>query len=89
MIIIKTTTKRGQNMLDRSNNWEGYNLREVYSSFSFAKERAWDYCRTLCRKEGGRNFRIISHNTFGFSVAWDIPEGVRIETPQNSYLIEC
>ena len=70
-------------------NDEGYYLSEVYSSYSQAKQNAWEYCLNLCNKENGHNFHIISHNTFGFSVAWYVSEGVRIETPKNSYLVTC
>lgn len=32
-------------------------------------------------------FSIISHNSFGFNVSWLCKDGMRIETPQNSYLV--
>lgn len=88
MTIIKAETKKGQSMIERANNCEGYSLHDVYGSFSRAKENAWEYCLNLCHKENGYNFHIISFNTFGFSVAWNTAEGVRIETPQNSYIIK-
>ena len=88
MTTIKATTKKGENMLARANYNEGYYLHEVYSSHSQAKQNAWDYCLKKCNEENGYNFHITSHNTFGFSVAWETEEGVRIETPQNSYLIK-
>lgn len=87
MTIIKATTKKGKNMLRRANNKEGFELRQVYNSYSYAKQTAWNDCYKQCLLEHGLFFRIISHNTFGFSVAWDVENGVRIETPQNSYLI--
>lgn len=95
MTTIRTTTKRGQTMYNNAlENYEGYSLDEVFGTYSHAKRNAWDYCLRLCKEEGGYNFRIISHNTFGFSVAWDIInpeygniEKIRIETPKNSYLI--
>ena len=87
MITIKASTKRGQDMLNRANYFDGYTLHDVYGSYSVAKENAYNYCRELCYKENGSNFHITSHNTFGFSVAWEVKNGVRIETPQNSYLV--
>lgn len=45
-------------------------LRDVYSSFSGAKESAYDYCCELFRKYDGERFRIIGANTFGFSVGF-------------------
>ena len=87
MTIIKGTTKKGNDMLKRASYNEGYYLHEVYGSSSTAKNNAWDYCRQKCFTENGENFRIISHNTFSFSVAWEVEKGTRIETAQNSYLI--
>ena len=91
---INANTKRGQTMLNNAGRYEGFSLREVYGSFSTAKENAWRYCLNLFQKENGYNFRIYSHNTFGFSVAWEITDaetgeivGTRIETPSNSYLV--
>lgn len=94
MKIIKATTTRGQAMLNSASNYEGYTLREVYGNYSSAKENAYNYCLEQCAKENGYNFHICSHNTFSFSVAWEItsPEtgeiiGTRIETANNSYFI--
>ena len=87
MTIIKSTTKRGQKMLDSAVGYEGMFLYQIYNSFSPAKQKAWDYCYELCRKEKGTGFGIISHNTFGFSVSWIVDNGIRIETPKNSYLV--
>lgn len=89
MLEIKATTKKGQNMLKNAKNFEGYTLNEVYGKYSSAKYNAFVYCLHKASAENGKNFHICSHNTFGFSVAWEVENGVRIETPQNSYLIVC
>lgn len=86
-IIIKSTTKKGQNMISKAHNFEGYTLNEVYGTYSPAKFNAYRYCIEKCAAENGHNFHICSHNTFGFSVAWETAQGVRIETPQNSYFV--
>lgn len=87
MTIIKSSTKRGSEMLNKARNNEGFSLWVIYNFCSPAKHRAWQWCLDQCHKENGRNFRIISHNTFSFSVAWETDEGTRIETSKNSYLI--
>ena len=87
MTIIKGTTKKGQSMIESAKHYDGYTLNDVYGSYSQAKLNAYNYCLEQCKKENGRNFHITSHNTFGFCVAWETLEGVRIETPQNSYLV--
>ena len=87
MTIIKATTKKGQTMLASAKNHEGSFLWQVYGKASQAKQNAWEWCYNRFVDEGGRNFRIISHNTFSFSVAWETDKGTRIETANNSYLI--
>lgn len=97
MTTIKSSTKKGWEMLNRAHhNNEGFNLWDVYGKVSQAKKNAWDYCYSLyCKENGATDFRIISHNSFTFSVAWDIINtetgeflGTRIETANNSYFIE-
>ena len=94
MTTIKASTKKGENMMNRANYNEGYNLWEVYGRCSAEKQNAWDECLAKCDNENGYNFRIISHNTFSFSVACDVINletgefiGVRIETANNSYFV--
>ena len=88
MTIIKGTTKKGENMIKNSRINNGYFLCQVYGNYSPAKAKAWEYCHRLyCKEAGSDNFHISGFNTFGFSVAWTVPQGVRIETPSNSYLV--
>ena len=87
MMTIKATTKKGQNMLATANRFDGYTLDDVFGRYSPAKFHAFVDCVDKCQAENGHNFHICSHNTFGFSVAWEVENGVRIETPKNSYFI--
>ena len=87
MKVIKNTTKKGQAMLASAKNFEGYTLDEVYGTCSHAKVYAWRECLYKCQAEGGHNFHIYSHNTFNFSVAWEVENGIRIKTANNSYLV--
>lgn len=87
MTIINATTKRGQNLIAGATCVAGRTLHDVYGKFSKAKAQAYETCLRMCREEDGNNFRIISANSYGFSVAWDTTDGLRIETPQNSYFI--
>lgn len=47
------------------------NLSECYGSYSWKKASAFDYCRRLCYALGGFNLRIVSYNTFFFSVKFE------------------
>lgn len=85
--IINANTKRGQAMISNAKRSEGEYLYEIYDSYSSAKYKAWLDCWNMYHNENGENFHITSHNSFGFSVAWDTKDGLRIETPNNSYLV--
>lgn len=87
MTIIKGTTAKGRNLIRTAEHFDGGTLREVYGSYSKAKEQAYHDCYAMFLAEDGYNFHICSHNTFGFSVAWLTEKGYRIETPKSSYLI--
>ena len=87
MKTIKSTTKKGQNLLAKAVNNEGITLDDVYGKASWQKELAWRECFYKCHAENGHNFHICSHNTFQFSVAWEVENGMRMETAQSSYLI--
>lgn len=84
---INANTKKGQNLLTTAVNYEGITLDDVYGKASFQKELAWRECFYKCHAEHGTNFHICSHNTFQFSVAWEVENGIRIETANNSYLV--
>lgn len=94
MKIINGATKRGQELLARARYNEGTELYHVYGNISSAKMKAMEDCRRWCYETNGRNFHIISHNTFQFSVAWeyDNPETgelmTRIETANNTYIVD-
>lgn len=98
MTVIKGSTKRGQQLLARANHFEGTDLSDVYGRYSSAKASALRDCRRWCEETNGYDFRydfrIVSHNTFGFSVAWryNNPETgevmTRIETSSGTYIID-
>ena len=100
-MFIKGSTVRGQELINRAANWEGTDLWDVYGRVSQAKRNAYDKCREWCYKSNGEHFRIISHNSFQFSVAWEcVVEYVnpktgeitdekvtRIETANSTYIV--
>ena len=90
--IIKGSTKKGQEFIRSCENFEGRYLYQVYTSYSQAKQQAWEYCwnKYLETPEHG-GFGIHSHNTFSFSVSWcglyEGQEALFIETSSNSYIV--
>lgn len=87
MQTIKATTKRGQSFVNAYNRSYYYSLRDCYNSYSCAKACAENDCISWMRQESGRGFKILSFNAFGFTCGWITDNGLRIETPTNSYLI--
>lgn len=69
-------------------------LYAVYSKPSQHKLTAENECITQMRDENGWNFRILSYNTFAFTCGWLIADAetgelmLRVETPENSYIME-
>ena len=87
MRTIDKNTK-GRYYIDAYNRSKGYNIHEAYRSPSSAKVSAYNHCLNMCQQENGEGFKIISAGCFVFSVAWRVPEGLRVETRANSYIIK-
>lgn len=85
---INKNTKQGKQMLARYAINEGFYLSDVYEKHSNEKETSWRKCLDTCNAENGYNFHICTHNTFGYSVAWENDFHYRIETPNNTYIID-
>lgn len=68
--VVKGSTKAGQALISRALEDIGYNLHEVYGSFSRDKYNAWSSCIELMHKLNGSNFAICSKNTFGFTCSF-------------------
>ena len=91
-MFIKGSTKRGQELLARAINYEGYELLDVYNSVSRAKQDSFNWCyEKYLNTPESTDFHICSHNTFQYSVTWDGKyngeNATFIETANNSYVI--
>lgn len=88
MRVVKSSTALGKRLCAIGQNWEGTFLNQVYDTWSWAKQQAWDKCyEDYCNTEGAEQFSICSHNTFSFTCSWFTPDGMRLETYKNSYLV--
>lgn len=66
MTITKNQTIK--NAYARYLNENGYfSLRECYKTYSYAKEKALNYCYDLMKKYNGYGGFIISYNIFNFT----------------------
>ena len=88
MRVVKESTALGKQLIARGSRYEGTDLSQIYGKWSDEKQRAFDWCYyQYLSSEEHEAFSIISHNTWGFSVSWLCKDGLRIETPKNSYLV--
>lgn len=62
--------KKQQGILDAYNNSNLETLHECYGSWSWSKERAYNYCKQLCASMNGYGFTIISYNIFMFTIGF-------------------
>lgn len=88
METINKNTKKGQYYIERYNYSEMYDIWGAYSKPSSAKVSVYNNCLNMCQQENGEDFRVISRGCHYFIVAWRVPEGLRVETYGNSYLIK-
>lgn len=66
-------------------------LHDVYGRWSYQKEQAMMWCKNKMYKMGGHDLRVLSANTFQFTVGWVYTdedtgkEMFNVETARNSY----
>lgn len=84
---IKSTSKLACYFKYRYRYSSACTLWDCYQKPSEAKIKANQQCLDMCTRERGRNYRIISFNIQGFTVAWTVGRHLRVETPKNSYII--
>lgn len=88
MRVVKASTALGKKLIKIGQNWEGTFLSQVYDNWSTAKQKAWDRCYAeYCNTDGAEQFSICSHNCQQFTCSWFTPDGMRLETAYNSYLV--
>lgn len=89
--ILKASTKAGSRWILAAKNNEGYELSDIYGKYSVNKKKT--YCQCLDQyidTKNSNNFRIISHNSNFFTVAWNEygkEPKLHIKTAKNSYVI--
>lgn len=94
MKILKTSTKKGRYMYDAHKRTIGTKLSDVYSSWSSAKQSAYEDCEQRYYNDKNHipfTFRITSKNAWAFIIAWDtfydgFPAMI-VETSTNTYCI--
>ena len=68
--MTHTKTTQIREAYHRYNKSYNYSLRDVYSSFSREKEKAFEYCNNLAAKHNGKAVKIIGACSHAFSVGF-------------------
>lgn len=96
--VFYTNTATGRRVYEMGKRIDGYKLYDVYRNPSFYKRRAYESrVREFAADRDAHDFRITSHSTYYFIVAWDTLcidpktgaiEACRvIDTGRNRYLV--
>lgn len=92
MMKLNASSYKGKQIVERASHVEGYELRDVYNTWSIAKEHAFEWCyNQYIKTENHARFLICSHNSQAFTCAWfgekDGERILRYETKDNSYIV--
>lgn len=92
MIIVKGSTKKGQELLARGERYDGTELSDCYSSCSTEKKYSFAVCYSEYKNTDEHyDFHICSHNTNFYSVCWfgkyDGENAFYLKTGKNNYVV--
>ena len=88
MIKLNKTTKKAKNFIRAYQNSTNYRLEHCYNNYSYAKEKAFDYCINKMQEMGGSDGYIIGYNTCFFSFAFEVNDKLIVICPTNEYEIQ-
>ena len=90
--ILKYSTKRGFDIVNRGVQYQGTTLGQLYEKWSDAKQAAFDECydKYLATPEHD-SWGICSHTSIFFTVSWvgkyEGQDALFYETHRNSYIV--
>lgn len=90
--ILKYSSKRGTDIVNRAIRYEGTQLHQVYEKWSQAKQAAFDECydKYLATPDHD-SWGICSHTNNFFTVSWlgkyEEQDALFYETHRNSYIV--
>lgn len=87
MIQLKKESKKGQMFLARYKSATAQSVKQFYKKPSANKIKIESVLRQIMQGEKGKDFKIISGNTFTFTAAWLTPKGLRVKTVRDSYIL--
>ena len=85
---VLPTSKRFKRVLEAYRNSKDMTLYDIYKDFSSAKYRAYIYWMNFYDGQlNGRRFRIVSHNSITFSIAFRLRDDILYITKSEAYRI--
>ena len=79
MTQLKNKTKKALGLIHTYNYYRkqnnGLSLYEIYNNYSWRKEKAFDYCKSLLKEKNGFDACFCGHNCMVFTYAFLFKEG--------------
>ena len=88
MIKLNRNTQKAKRFIREYQNSTNFRLEDCYCNYSYAKERAFDYCINKMQEMGGQVGCIISYNTCFFTFAFALNDKLIVICPTNEYEIQ-
>ncbi len=88
MIKLNNNTKKAKRFIREYRNSNCCTLEDCYNNYSYAKEKAFDYCINKMQEMGGFGGFIIGYNTCFFTFAFVVNDKLIVICPINEYEIQ-
>ena len=88
MIKLNKNTKKAKHFIREYRNSNCCTLDDCYNNYSYAKQRAYDYCINKMQEMGGCGGFIIGYNTCFFTFAFVVNDKIIVICPTNEYEIQ-
>lgn len=86
MKTISAKSKVGKMYIDRFSKSGIFDIQEAYKNPSTDKIVAFNSC---CLAANGAVVKILGHNCYFFTAAWQTDEGLIVRTGRSEYLIKA
>lgn len=86
MKTISAKSKVGKRYIDQFSKSGIFDIREAYKNPSTDKIAAFNNC---CQAANGAVVKILGHNCFFFTAAWQTEKGLIVRTKRSEYLTKA
>lgn len=85
---LNNTTKKAKHFINEYNNSYCYSVMDFYKTCSSEKVIAENRIKSAMLENSGKNYRILSANSYNFTCGYKINNTLIIGTSVNTYEIE-